>query len=108
MGCLNVNIENRTVCDVKVDTTNNNVIPVLSVLPYNYPISVNTKGLHTIILINTENRNKELSVNTQGKNPTVLISIGLVCQVSLGEYRLFYVKEGPFIVEEGYFKVRGM
>lgn len=108
MGCLNVNIENRTICDVKVDTTKKNVSPILSVLPYNHPVSVNTEGLRTIILINTENKNKELSVNTQGKKPTVSISIGLVCQVSLGEYKLFYVKEGPFIVEEGYFKVRGM
>lgn len=108
MGCLNVNIENRTICDVKVGTTKKNISPVLSALSYNHPVSVNTKGLHTIILINTENKNKELSVNTQGKKPTVSTSIGLVCQVSLGEYKLFYVKEGPFIVEEGYFKVGGM
>ena len=33
------------------------------------------------------------------------INAGLVCSVGLNMWEVFYVKEGPFIVEEGFFKV---
>lgn len=108
MGCLNVHIENQTVCDVKIDITKENVNAALSVTSYNTPILVNTKQSNTVILVNTENNNTHTSINTECKNTKISIKVGLVCQVSLGEYKLFYVAEGPFMVEEGYFKVKGM
>lgn len=108
MGCLITQIENRTVCDVKVDTTKKNSNSELSAISHNSLVSVNTKDSHHLVIINSENKNKVVSVGTTGKKPTISINIGLVCRVSLGGYKLFYIEEGPFIVEEGYFKVKGL
>lgn len=105
MGCLNVQIENRTLCDVAVNTIEKNVHPIVFLENKNTALSVETNGLHYNMLITTENKNKEVSVTTVAKEPTIQITVGLVCQVSLEVYKTFYVSEGPFIVEEGYFKV---
>ena len=108
MGCLNVQLENTTICDVAIYITGKNAVSQLSTSPYNTFLLIKTQGFHYIITVNTQNKNKKAAVKTVGKKPTISISAGLVCQTSLGEYKVFYVAEGPFLVEEGYFRVGGM
>jgi hypothetical protein len=51
-------------------------------------------------------KNKPVYIDYSNKNVTLQLSVALVCQVSLDIYEYFYVKEGPLLVEEGYFRVR--
>lgn len=108
MGCLNVQLENTTICDVAIDTTGKNAVSKLSTSTCNTFLLINTQGSHYIVTVNIQNKNKKVAVKTVGKKPTISVSAGLVCQTSLGEYKVFYVAEGPFLVEEGYFRVGGM
>ena len=106
MGCLITQIENKTIYDVRADTIKKNVNPKLSIASRNSFVSVNAKDSYHTVIINSKSKNRAASIETEGRNLKVSVRVGLVCRISLGEYRLFYVQEGPFIVEEGYFKVK--
>ena len=105
MGCLQVYTENRTVRDISVDAAGVNDVPVVTVIPVQTEIGVECKGMNTILVITTEDRNPVPVVSAESANARIKVSVGLVCQVALGKYRVFYVENGPFLVEEGYFKV---
>lgn len=105
MGCLTLHIDDRTRSDIQVKVTPKNDIDVKTEAK-NIPLEVSTENKNCVVVLKKNCRNVPVEVNTENKNTGVNIRIGLVCQVSLsGKYQVFYVKEGPFIVEEGYFKV---
>lgn len=105
MGCLTVTISNRTGRGIDVDATPRNCTPEVTVIPVQKDFNVESENKNTIIIVKSENRNPEMEVLAGNRNTSMEIRVGLVCQVSLGTFRVFYVADGPFMVEEGYFKV---
>lgn len=106
MGCLNVQVTNNTVCDIKVNATQKNTTLNVTATSKNTPVNVDAECLNTPIHLNTSCKNTPLKVHTENRNKKLTITISLVCQVSLDKWEYFLVTEGPFIVENGYFKVR--
>ena len=105
MGCLTLHIEDRTRSDIQVSVIPKNDLDVKAEAK-NIPLEVNTENKNCIVVLKKNCKNVPVKVNTENRNTGINIRIGLVCQVSLSEkYQVFYVNEGPFIVEEGYFKV---
>lgn len=93
MGCLEVTIKPVPLHNVAVETENLNELDV--VLSNKNDISVDVANKNTMPTVTAVNKNVDINV-----------VIALVCQVSLsGKYEYFYVTEGPFVVENGYFMV---
>ena len=107
MGCLVYSVENKTICDLKVNAKPQGSgldisvgkIPSISVYVANKNVPVN------IYIINT---NTSVDTSTTNKNTGVNIMTGLICRVNLDRWEAFYVTQGPLIVENGYFKVGRM
>lgn len=55
--------------------------------------------------VNVFSFNKTPIVETLGKNEKLDISVGLVCSTGIDQWDVFYVIEGPFVVEDGMFNV---
>lgn len=105
MGCLTLHIEDKTRSDIQVKVTPKNGLDVKAKAK-NIPLEVSTENKNCVVVLKKNCRNVPVEINTENRNTGINIRIGLVCQVSLSvKYQVFYVKEGPFIVEEGYFKV---
>lgn len=105
MGCLNVEISNKNARDIKVGVAAKNTTPAVSVLPVQAGFEVASENRNTLLVISIGNRNADMKVTATGRNADMEVTVGLVCQVGLN-YKVFYVDEGPFLVEEGYFKVK--
>lgn len=104
MGCLTVTISNRTGRGVDVDVAPRNAVPQVTVIPVQKDFGVESENRNAVVIVTVENKNPEAKVLVGNRNTSVQVSVGLVCQVGLG-YTVFYVEEGPFMVEEGYFRV---
>lgn len=83
MGCLTVSILDLTGCSIKTDVAREGDSLAVTIVPVQ-------AGLGTSLC---------------NRNTGVKVTVALVCQVGQS-YQRFYVMDGPFIVEEGYFKVK--
>lgn len=104
MGCLTVNTWDRTNCDVSIDAEGKNVSPNITAVCVQSGLDVDTVNGNAILAIWTQNLNSLPVITAGNRNSDVKIRIGLVCTVGNGT-AVFYVKEGVFVVENGYFKV---
>ena len=69
-------------------------------------LTLTVREIPADITLTAQNRN-ELYVDAECKNTGLKITAALVCHVgAAGLYQRFYVTEGPFVVENGYFMVR--
>jgi len=55
--------------------------------------------------INIFDINKKPTIDILEKNEKLDVSVGLVCSVGIDQWDVFYVIEGPFVVEDGMFNV---
>lgn len=67
----------------------------LSVTPKNTPLS-----------LRAECKNASVSIGAENKNSKMSITATLVCDAWLSDYEVFYVQEGAFRVQDGYFMVK--
>lgn len=115
MGCLTVEVLDKTPKTIDISEEGN--IGSVDIVPIEPDITIdisdgtlNTLDVSCINIsdfsIDTSNKNHKPDTDVEPKNVSISIEIGLVCQVSLGVWRVFFVKQGPFIVENGYFIVK--
>ena len=53
-----------------------------------------------------EGKNGRVDAHSKNENTEVSTVVALVCMVSIDRFEYFYAGEVPFLVEDGYFKVR--
>ena len=95
MGCLNVTVRLAPKPSVKAEVENRN------------DLSVDVVNAGNGLDVAVENKNTTPSVSVVNKNVRLNVTVALICRVSITEkYEYFYVTDGPFVVENGYFLVR--
>lgn len=104
MGCLTVKIFDKTACDIKSNVTARNSVPVVSVIPAQGKMTVGTENQNLIVVVKAQCKNTLPAIAASSRNTGLKLTVGLVCKVGQA-YQTFYVMQGPFIVEEGYFRV---
>lgn len=104
MGCLTVKIWDKTACDIKTNVTARNSVPVVSVIPAQGKMDVGAENRNVIIVVMAQCKNSIPDITASCRNTELKVTVGLVCKVGQA-YQTFYVMQGPFIVEEGYFRV---
>lgn len=105
MGCLTVKIWDKTACDIKTNVTARNSVPAVSVIPAQGKMTAGTENQNLIVVVKAQCKNTLPAIAASSRNTGLKLTVGLVCKVGLN-YKVFYVGEGPFVVEEGYFKVK--
>lgn len=69
-------------------------------------LSVSATSSNGCLSVEATCTNMDVRCSTSSLNTKLTLSAYLVCGVSFNQYEYFNVQEGPFIVQEGYFKVK--
>lgn len=106
MGCLELYVKSLTISDIICSTTAYNIALQLTTLVVNSVLKTSIQCLNTDVSVQKHNVNSPVTVLQDNKNTEVSVSAGLVCSVGHGDWEVFYVTQGPFIIEQGVFKVK--
>lgn len=92
MGCMSLSVTAVPTHNVSISKSNKNGCAL-------------TASAMNGIELREKNKNSVTEISVSHQPCDVLISIGLVCQISVGIHEVLFVNEGPLIVDEGYVKV---